>query len=74
VIRFSTAQAFKGMESSVVILCDVETIGDGAPQSLLYVAMSRARSQLTVLVHEQAKPAISECVRRKLLDASHRKP
>jgi hypothetical protein len=74
VIRFSTAQAFKGMESSVVILCDVEKIGGGAPQSLLYVAMSRARSQLTVLVHEQAKPAISERVRRKLLEASNKKP
>ena len=74
VIRFSTAQAFKGMESSVVILCDVEKIGDGAPQSLLYVAMSRARAHLTVLVHEQAKVAISECVRRKLLDATNKKP
>lgn len=69
VIRFTTAQAFKGMESSVVILCDIEKIGDGEPQSLLYVAMSRARSQLTVLVHEQVKPAIGECVRRKLQDA-----
>jgi hypothetical protein len=66
IIRFATAQAFKGMESSVVVLCDVEQITDGEPQSLLYVAMSRARSQLTVLVHEQAKPSISECVRRKL--------
>jgi hypothetical protein len=66
VIRFATAQAFKGMESSVVVLCDIEKIGDAEPQSLLYVAMSRARSQLTVLVHEQAKPSISECVRRKL--------
>jgi ATP-dependent exoDNAse (exonuclease V) alpha subunit len=54
------------MESSVVILCDVEQITEGTPQSLLYVAMSRARSQLTVLVHEQAKPSIAECVRRKL--------
>lgn len=66
VIPFATAQAVKGMESSVVVLCDIEKIGDAEPQSLLYVAMSRARSQLTVLVHEQAKPSISECVRRKL--------
>jgi hypothetical protein len=74
VIRFTTAQAFKGMESSVVVLCDVEKIGDGEPQSLLYVAMSRARSQLTVLVHEQVKPAIGECVRRKLQDAWNKNP
>ena len=69
VIRFATAQAFKGMESPVVVLCDVEQIADGEPQSLLYVSMSRARSQLTVLVHEQAKPAIVECVRRKLQES-----
>lgn len=74
VIRFTTAQAFKGMESSVVVLCDVEKISDGEPQSLLYVAMSRARSQLTVLVHEQVKPAIGECVRRKLQDAWNKNP
>jgi superfamily I DNA/RNA helicase len=74
VIRFATAQAFKGMESSVVVLCDVEKIGDAEPQSLLYVAMSRARSQLTVLVHEQAKPSISECVRRKLQEGWNKNP
>jgi hypothetical protein len=74
VIRFATAQAFKGMESSVVVLCDIEKIGDAEPQSLLYVAMSRARSQLTVLVHEQAKPSISECVRRKLLEGWNKNP
>jgi len=74
VIRFATTQAFKGMESSVVVLCDIEKIGDGEPQSLLYVAMSRARSQLTVLVHEQAKPSISECVRRKLQEGWNKNP
>lgn len=66
VIRFTTAQAFKGMESPVVILCDVEQVSDGEPQALLYVAMSRARSQLTMLVHSKSQAAIAECVRRKL--------
>jgi hypothetical protein len=69
VIRFATAQSFKGMESPVVVLCDIENIGDGEPQSLLYVAMSRARSQLTVLMHEQVKPAITECIRRKMQES-----
>lgn len=67
-IRFFTIQAFKGMESPVVILCDVDQVSDEEPQCLLYVAMSRARSQLTMLVHEQVKPLISDCVRRKLQD------
>jgi hypothetical protein len=65
-IRFATAQAFKGMESPVVILCDVDQVSDGEPQSLLYVAMSRARSHLIVLAQQEARPAIAECVRRKL--------
>ncbi len=66
VIRFATAHAFKGMESPVVILCDIEQVGDGEPQSLLYVAMSRARSLLMVMVRDELRPAIAECVRRKL--------
>lgn len=66
VIRFATAQAFKGMESSVVVLCDVDTLGDGDPQSLLYVAMSRARCQLTVLRHEATQPAYIACLKRSL--------
>ncbi len=65
VIPFITAQAFKGMESSVVILCDIDQVSD-ADQSLLYVAMSRARSQLTVLLHEQTKKIISERIAKKL--------
>jgi len=66
VIRFATVHAFKGMESPVVVLCDIERVGESEPQSLLYVAMSRARSQLIVLAHENASRTIGECVRRKL--------
>lgn len=74
VIRFSTAQAFKGMESAVVVLCDVEQVSDQEPQALLYVAMSRARSLLTMLVHVKAQPLIAECVRRKLLESWRKSP
>lgn len=66
VIHFSTVQAFKGMESPVVVLCDVEQVSDQEPQALLYVAMSRARSQLIMLVHVKAQSLIAECIRRKL--------
>jgi hypothetical protein len=54
------------MESPVAVLCDVDQVTDGDSQALLYVAMSRARAQLTVLVNEQAKTAIAERIRRKL--------
>lgn len=74
VIRFSTIQAFKGMESPVVVLCDIEQVSDEEPQALLYVAMSRARSQLTMLVHVKAQPLIAECVRRKLQENWSKNP
>lgn len=67
VIAFATAQSFKGMESSVVILCDVEGVSDAEPQALLYVAMSRARAQLIVVAHDRTKGSIAESVRRRLL-------
>jgi len=66
VVRFSTVQAFKGMESPVVVLCDVEQVSDQEPQAMLYVGMSRARSHLIMLVHENAQPSIAQCIRRKL--------
>lgn len=65
-IRFATIGAFKGMESPVVVLCDVDRVSDREPQSLLYVAMSRARSQLVVFAQDGCRQAISECIRRKL--------
>ena len=43
---FSTVHAFKGLESEIVILTDIEDYSD--PQ-LMYIALSRARSKLIVL-------------------------
>jgi hypothetical protein len=66
--RFATAQAFKGMESKVVVLCDVERIDGDDDHSLLYVAMSRARSLLTVLLHVHTKAAVREAFRKRMSD------
>ncbi len=66
VVRFATAQAFKGMESPVVIVCDIEQVSEGEPQSLLYIAMSRARAKLTLVAHSRVRGAIAEVVRRRL--------
>ncbi len=68
IVRFATVQAFKGMESPVVILCDVDQVSGSEPQALLYVAMSRARSQLTVLIHKRARTFVAECIRRRLTE------
>jgi hypothetical protein len=66
VIRFATVQSFKGMESPVVVLCDVERVTDAAPQSLLYVAMSRARAQLILLVDESLRRTVADIIRAGL--------
>jgi hypothetical protein len=56
------------MESKVVVLCDVERIDGDDDHSLLYVAMSRARSLLTVLLHVRTKAAVREAFRKRMSD------
>jgi superfamily I DNA/RNA helicase len=63
---FATAQAFKGIESKVIVLCDVDRIDRDEDRSLLYVAMSRARSLLTVLLHTRTKTAVREAFRKRM--------
>lgn len=65
-IPFSTVHAFKGMESPVIVMCDLDVIDSEEPQALLYVGMSRARSHLTILLHNKTQPAIAELATRKL--------
>lgn len=50
-IRFSTIQAFKGLESSTIILTDIESYQD---EKLIYVGLSRARFNLYILETESA--------------------
>jgi hypothetical protein len=66
VFAFATAHAFKGMESKIVILCDVDSIDGDNDRSLLYVAMSRARSQLTILLHVRTKVAVREAFTKRM--------
>lgn len=66
-VSFCTVQAFKGLESPAVVLCDIEAVDDHEPQSLLYVGMSRARSHLSVLLHERTRPAVTRLTTRRLL-------
>jgi hypothetical protein len=68
VFLFATAQAFKGMESKIVILCDVDRIEGDNDRSILYVAMSRARSQLTILLHVRTKVAVREAFKKRMSD------
>ena len=51
-LSFCTIQAFKGLENSVIILVDIDSISD---KQLMYVALSRARTALYVIESEAAR-------------------
>lgn len=51
-IRFYTAQAFKGLESRIIIYIDINGFKDDDDRMLNYVAMSRARTLLEIFYHE----------------------
>ena len=48
-VRFSSFAGFKGLEASVVVLCEMNRIRHGNRRNLLYVAMSRARNRLIMV-------------------------
>ena len=65
-IGFSTVHRFKGLESPVVILCDLESIIDSRSRSLLYVGMSRAKSYLALAVSPSARKEARQRFRDQL--------
>ena len=50
-IRFATIQSFKGLESSIIILTDIDSYKE---EKLLYVGLSRARFALYILEADNA--------------------
>ena len=62
-LSFCTIQAFKGLENSVIILVDIESITD---KQLMYVALSRARTGLYIIESEQARQEYVEIQMRRL--------
>lgn len=62
-LSFCTIQAFKGLENSVVLLVDIDSIVD---KQLMYVAFSRARSGLYVIESEKARLEYVEIQMRRL--------
>ena len=65
-IRFSTIHSFKGLESQVVIIVDIDAVDGEQSQSLLYVAMSRARSLLILMFNERARKAVESRIRKSM--------
>jgi superfamily I DNA/RNA helicase len=54
-IPFTSIHAFKGLESSAVIITDVDNLDDERSKALLYVGMSRARARLYMLMDEKCR-------------------
>ena len=46
---FSSIRAFKGLESPVVILCELEDLDDATRDQQLYVGLSRARNHCVIV-------------------------
>lgn len=63
-MTFSTIQAFKGLENTVIILTDIE---DFSSEKLMYVGLSRACSGLFVLESDSARKEYDELCIRGLL-------
>lgn len=61
-IRQATVHAFKGLESPVVIVTDIDRVDRPSDEALLYTAMTRATERLAVLAHEDSQPELSRRV------------
>ena len=48
-VQFSSIRAFKGLESPVVILCELEDLDEATHAQQLYVGMSRARNHCVIV-------------------------
>jgi superfamily I DNA/RNA helicase len=59
-VRVATIHRYKGLESPVVVLAEIdERIPDGELGSLLYVGATRARSHLVIVASEAVAPLFS---------------
>lgn len=63
-IRFSTIPSFKGLESNIIVLIDVDRFDDLTSRQLNYVAASRACVQLYVLFDSSADDERQRMIRQ----------
>jgi hypothetical protein len=53
-VYFSSIRGFKGLESPVVVLCELEGLDDETRKQQLYVGISRARNHCVIVAPRQA--------------------
>ena len=59
-VQWTTIHSFKGLESPAIILTDIERLSDEKAINLLYVGMSRAQSNLTLMMSHELRPVIKK--------------
>ena len=68
-VSFSTIQAYKGLENTVIIVTDVESFEH---EQLMYVGLSRARSGLFILESREARKEYLDIQRRRFLEDGYK--
>lgn len=63
-VRFSTIASFKGLESDVVLLIDIDDLRSPSALGSLYVGSSRARTLLGIYIDERARGQFADQARR----------
>lgn len=66
-ICFSTIHAFKGLDTKVAILIDIESLEREEDKRLLYVGLTRARSLLVPFLHESLKARLNSNKEKMLI-------
>ncbi len=70
--KYCTIHAFKGLESQVVIMLDIDEVEGERAQSLLYVGMSRARSLLILMIGEHVRSELENRIKRAMVQEGPR--
>ena len=60
VIQSVSIQRFKGLEADAVIVCNLQGLSDFVLQQKLYVAMTRARSRLALILPQYLKDKVDD--------------
>ena len=61
-IRYGTIHSFKGLESPIVILTDIDEVGSLEAKALFYVGISRALDTLVILASRASSEAMSRAI------------
>lgn len=65
-LSFSTIQAYKGLEKNIVITYDFNELASDQAQSLLYVALSRARQMLYIILDNNLEKEYNKLIQNNL--------